>query len=196
MSAASRPHWGRASGRFSTLTARAARWGTCPSRGARPVSGQTGTWCALAVVVVVRAVVVVVEDEDVVGRAMAGFFEWPQPPTRARAAEAARTAATRRPPGDALIAFQRYWPGPCHQRHTRPGRPGTTGQAGQGAGGLGALALAAHGLGGGGDGLRVAQPAAAGVDGPKALVELVDDRHPRGESRAWRCPRRSSGRGA
>ncbi len=44
---------------------------------------------ALAVVVVVRAVVVVVEDEDVVGRAVAGFFEWPQPPNKARVTEAA-----------------------------------------------------------------------------------------------------------
>jgi hypothetical protein len=62
------------------------------------------------VVVVVRAVVVVVdEDEVVVGRDTAGFLALPQPLTRASAAEAARTAATRRPPGDALIAVQPTW---------------------------------------------------------------------------------------
>ncbi|MGO9658461.1 MAG: hypothetical protein ACLQVK_09850 [Acidimicrobiales bacterium] len=100
------------------------------------MSGQTGTWRALAVVVVVRAVVVVVEDEDVVGRAMAGFFEWPQPPNKARVTEAARTVATRRPPGEALIAFQRYWAGPLCTRHTQPGPVGDdgTGRDGEGAG--------------------------------------------------------------
>ena len=71
MSAASRPHWGRASGRFSTLTARAARCGMSPPGAARPVSGQTGTWMRL-VVVVVWAVVVVVVDDVVEG--MAGRF--------------------------------------------------------------------------------------------------------------------------
>jgi hypothetical protein len=62
------------------------------------------------VVVVVRAVVVVVdEDKVVVGRVTAGFLVWPQPLTRASAAEAARTTANRRPPGDALIAVQPTW---------------------------------------------------------------------------------------
>jgi hypothetical protein len=68
------------------------------------------------VVVVTPLVVVVDEDDDVVVRAMAGFLEWPQPPTRARMAVAASTAATRRPPGDALIVVQPYWPCPPSER--------------------------------------------------------------------------------
>src|SRR5271156_1734190 len=59
MSAWSRPYWGRAWGRFSTLTARAVRCGIFPSGAGVPVSGHTGIGRAVVVVGAVVAVVVV-----------------------------------------------------------------------------------------------------------------------------------------
>src|SRR5438552_9254613 len=46
MSAYARPVWGRASGRFSTLTARTGRFGTCPPAAWTPVSGHVVTGLA------------------------------------------------------------------------------------------------------------------------------------------------------
>ena len=83
------------------MTASAARCGTWPSGAGVWVRGQTGTGRA---VVVVGATVVVVLIDVVV---TASCFEWPQPLTIASAAEAARTADTRRAPGGTLISGKR-----------------------------------------------------------------------------------------
>ena len=179
MSALSRPYWGRACRQVLHLDGQGGALGHLAVGRRRARERADRDWDEL--VVVVGAIVVVVR-----GRRRRGgqCFEWPQPLTKASAAEAAKTADTRRAPGCTLISADASgWPGRWGRRdwatpsgaHPR-GRTGSTTVA-AGSASSGSLALPADGLGGSGDGLRVPEPAPAGLDGAEALVQLVDDRH-------------------